>query len=202
VIKEFSTARVIGADYTLGTLAAISGAFPGIPLLQFDLTCCPLPDCSVDAVVVLNVLEHIERDDSALRQLYRILKPGGVLIIEVPAGPELYDDFDAHLMHFRRYTSRGLEALVRTLGFKPMFKSHLGFLLYPAFWWVKRLAQWRGYLPGTDVAAERQHGVIRRIKATNRVRSAGEVLMAIEDRLRHRVHLPFGIRVLMTCQRP
>ena len=41
------------------------------------------------AVVLLNVLEHIQDHEGALRQLYRILKPGGVVIIEVPAGPHL-----------------------------------------------------------------------------------------------------------------
>jgi ubiquinone/menaquinone biosynthesis C-methylase UbiE len=38
-------------------------------------------------------LEHIEDDREAIKQVYRILKPGGVAVIEVPAGPQLFDIF-------------------------------------------------------------------------------------------------------------
>ena len=49
------------------------------------------------------MLEHVEDDQAAIRQVYRILQPGGVAVIEVPAGPDLYDIYDRQLMHHRRY---------------------------------------------------------------------------------------------------
>jgi SAM-dependent methyltransferase len=75
---------LIGADYLRGPLEALSRRMPGIPLLQFDLVSCPLPDASLDAVVALNVLEPIEDDRAAMRQIHRILKPGGLALIEAP----------------------------------------------------------------------------------------------------------------------
>jgi SAM-dependent methyltransferase len=63
-------------------------------LLHFDLRHCPLPDGSFDGVILLNVLEHIKEDAAALRQIARILKPGGIAAIEVPAGRGLYDIYD------------------------------------------------------------------------------------------------------------
>lgn len=69
---------------------------------------CPLPDNSVDIVIALNVLEHIEDDITAIKQIYRILKPGGYAIIEVPRNPNLYDLHDERLKHFRRYQMNDL----------------------------------------------------------------------------------------------
>ena len=92
----------------------------------------------MDAVVTLNVLEHIDDDERALRQIHRILKPGGLAVIEVPAGPQLYDVYDKLLMHHRRYTLCGLSRLARTVGFELLTQSHLGVFVYPAFWLVKQ----------------------------------------------------------------
>jgi SAM-dependent methyltransferase len=98
----FPQAYVVGADVVLGPLLNLAKASPETPLLHFDLTRCPLPDNSVDVAVLLNVLEHIEEDALAVRQLYRVLKAGGIAIVEVPAGPELFDIYDELLMHYRR----------------------------------------------------------------------------------------------------
>ena len=87
-------ATVIGADYVPGPLKELAASLPDVPIIQFDLVNCPLPDQSVDAVIMVNVLEHIKEDVQALRHVFRILRPGGVLILEVPAGPHLYDVYD------------------------------------------------------------------------------------------------------------
>lgn len=52
----------------------------------------------------LNVLEHIEDDRRALRHAYQLLRPGGRILILVPAYPWLYNGFDHQLQHYRRYT--------------------------------------------------------------------------------------------------
>jgi SAM-dependent methyltransferase len=131
----------IGVDIVREPLEKLASQLPGVPLLRFNLLHCPLPDQCVDAVVALNVLEHIERDDLALAQIYRILKPGGVLILEVPAGPELYDEYDNLLLHYRRYTLARLLRLLTGSGFQIECASHLGCFIYPGFWLVKQLSK-------------------------------------------------------------
>jgi len=89
-----------------------------MPPLEFDLTQCPLKGESVDVVVLLNVLEHIEDDALALHQVYRILKPGGIAVIQVPANQRLYDVYDLLLMHHRRYSLRELRQIAQKAGFQ------------------------------------------------------------------------------------
>jgi 2-polyprenyl-3-methyl-5-hydroxy-6-metoxy-1,4-benzoquinol methylase len=66
---------------------------------------------SFDTVFALNVVEHIFDDSLAIKNCYKLLKPGGHLIILVPAYQWLYTDFDKELEHYRRYTRKRLELL-------------------------------------------------------------------------------------------
>ena len=196
--SAFPRARLIGADYPLPSIARLAEKQTDIPLIQFDLSRCPLPDDCCDAVVLLQVLEHIENDGAAMGHLFRIVKPGGIVIIEVPAAPHLYDAFDEYAGHFRRYDMASLEKLARSAGFSTVDRSHLGFLLYPAFWITKRLNQWRA--PKTKEAREEM--VRSLIVSSMRPGSIGGRLMALEEWLRRRVYLPVGMRCLLTVRKP
>jgi SAM-dependent methyltransferase len=190
-------ATVIGADYVPGALEKLGSAQPDLPLLHFDLVHCPLPNDSFDAVVLLNVLEHVEDDEGAVRHVARILKPGGIAAMEVPAGPGLYDVYDKQLMHFRRYRMADLKEKIRAVGLQIVEQSHLGFLLYPAFWAVKKRN--RRHLH-SDPAVQRR--VVARNMRQARHNPVMNALMSVEARLRDFVYLPFGIRCLVTCRKP
>jgi SAM-dependent methyltransferase len=195
--RRFPRAIVAGADYVRGPLEKLARTMPDVPLLQLNLVQCPLPDDSLDAAVLLNVLEHIEQDFLAAQQVYRILKPGGIAVIELPAGPHLYDVYDKQLLHHRRYRMADLAAMLERAGFRILERSHLGFFLYPGFWWVKRRNQ--KYLPADD---ETQ----RRIVESNISEfSDGRLMHAVmraEAKLRDWIPYPWGIRCLVTCQKP
>ncbi|MFI4987418.1 MAG: hypothetical protein ACHQF3_08245, partial [Alphaproteobacteria bacterium] len=130
--------------------------------------------------------------------MYRILKPDGLMIAEVPAGPGLFDPYDELLMHHRRYDMAGLERLTTTAGFRTLEKSHLGALIYPAFWLTKKLTRLKASLVKLDARA----AVERSIMATGRLNRLANPLMAFEDWLRRRVYLPVGIRCLIVCRKP
>jgi SAM-dependent methyltransferase len=78
-----------------------------------------------DAAVLINVLEHIPDDDAVLRQLGAALKPGGRLILWVPAYQALYSDFDRKIGHYRRYTKTALrDQLIRAGYDVPEIRYH------------------------------------------------------------------------------
>jgi ubiquinone/menaquinone biosynthesis C-methylase UbiE len=187
-------ARLIGSDYVRGPLEQLAERMPDVPLLQFNLVDCPLPDDSVDALVLLNVLEHIEDDAAAVRQLYRILRPGGIAVIEVPAGPNLYDVYDKLLLHFRRYSSKALRHLIRGAGFRVVDQSHIGFFMYPGFWAVKQ----RNKRFLSEASVVQQQVVEQSIRETGGSRLL-ESIMSFEMRLGKMVSYPFGIRQVLTC---
>src|SRR5579862_6502560 len=72
---------------------------------------------SFDTVVCLNVVEHVEDDVGALRNIWNALEPGGRAVILVPSGPNLYGSLDKVLGHCRRYTTEQLVAVSREAGF-------------------------------------------------------------------------------------
>jgi ubiquinone/menaquinone biosynthesis C-methylase UbiE len=75
-------------------------------------------DSAVDYVFTLNVLEHIEDDGEALKQLYRVLRPGGQLYVFVPAFQVLYSEFDRRIGHYRRYRKGELVRAVTKADFQ------------------------------------------------------------------------------------
>ena len=77
-----------------------------------------VPDETYDYIFTLNVLEHIEDDQAALRDLARKLKPGGRLMIYVPAFQVLFSSMDRAVGHYRRYRLTDLSKKVSSAGFE------------------------------------------------------------------------------------
>jgi SAM-dependent methyltransferase len=91
----------------------------------------PLRSESVSAVLGLDIFEHIEDDDSAFREAHRILRPGGVVVLSVPAFRALWGPHDIALHHFRRYTARQAAAKLRAAGFEVEKVGYSVFFLFP-----------------------------------------------------------------------
>jgi SAM-dependent methyltransferase len=94
-----------------------------------DLQRLALPDAAFDAAVCAEVLEHLDDDAAALAVLARVLRPGGLLIVTVPANPYRYDGTDQWAGHRRRYTVGMLEERMRDAGFPDARAQGWGFPL-------------------------------------------------------------------------
>lgn len=110
-------ARITLSDIRSAYCDQLRRSFPGNQVQLLDLV---HPDFSTeyasllgrfDSAFALNVVEHIEDDVLAMQNLVQLLRPGGTVVILVPAGPWLYNSIDTGLEHFRRYTPQRLQAL-------------------------------------------------------------------------------------------
>lgn len=91
----------------------------------------PYEDGFFDLIVLLDVLEHVEEDGLSLVQLYKKLKPGGYLLITVPAFPALWSAHDDAHHHKRRYTLKTLAPIVREAHYNIIFHSYMNTILFP-----------------------------------------------------------------------
>jgi SAM-dependent methyltransferase len=116
--------RAVGTDISRRILELID--LGDRRLIEMDITQSPSPGSeTADAALALDVFEHIDDDRGAARNLSRLLKPGGLAVISVPALPELYSEFDEVQGHRRRYTKATLSAVFEQTDLK----------LHSIFWW-------------------------------------------------------------------
>lgn len=104
----------------------------------------PLPDASLEYVTALDVLEHTPDDRAVVMGFHRLLKPGGVALVTVPASMALWSDWDVALHHFRRYSRPQLTGLFPEAQWELLHVNYTNVVVYPAVWLVRR---WRNWFP-------------------------------------------------------
>lgn len=111
--------RITVAEPDPGRFAQLRARFADDP--QVEVTQLGLPadvDASHSSVVFFNVLEHIADDVAALASCRRLVRPGGKVVVLVPAFPIGMSDFDREIGHHRRYTVDGLRTAMEDAGLK------------------------------------------------------------------------------------
>ena len=91
----------------------------------------PFADDSFDLAVSLDVIEHLEDDLGALRELRRTVAPGGALLVTVPAYQWLWSGHDEINHHYRRYTRRSLQRVAELAGWRQLRTTYFNSLLLP-----------------------------------------------------------------------
>ncbi|MEX2044459.1 MAG: class I SAM-dependent methyltransferase [Opitutus sp.] len=152
----------------------------------------PLPDGSLDFVTALDVLEHVPDDAGLIREFHRLLKPGGVAVITVPAGVALWSDWDVALHHHRRYTRSQLRALFPAEAWEVVHANYTNVIVYPAVWCVRK---WRGWRRGAS-------GKLARTEDGIPPRWLNSFLRALfVGFARSRIPFPFGVSLLLVARR-
>lgn len=125
----FRVTAVDGSDAFVARLGRMLDAAPGGPhrALTGDMHRLALPAACADVVVCAEVLEHLDDDVAAAAELARVMRPGAVLVVSVPAGPRRYDWTDKWAGHRRRYTQQGLTDLLQGAGLDDVRVTAWGF---------------------------------------------------------------------------
>ena len=157
----------------------------------------PLPweDGTFDLVTALDVVEHADDDRALLRELARVTRPGGLVLVSVPAFTWLWGPQDEISHHKRRYVARELEQRVRGAGLEPRHVSYFNTLLFPPIAAVRLL---RPLLP-------RRSGELRsdfELTKPGRLNDLLGRVFGAEARAVERLRLPFGVSILAVAARP
>jgi SAM-dependent methyltransferase len=196
---EHAAATIVGVDLVAEGLRRAHAEVPDAPLLLADCLALPFDDASVAAIASANVLEHIADDEGALREMARILRPGGLAAVVVPAGPGLFDAYDEHLGHERRYARKELARRGERAGLEVLEDAYLGSLLFPPFWATKKLHRRRQ----RDLNNEQRADLVERDIARTQGSKLGDAASALERGMLTRgLRIPFGIRSLAVFRRP
>lgn len=138
--------RLVGSDLRPEGLQRLRANWPQVAIAQADATQLPWASDSFDVILLLDVLEHVD-DRAALRELQRVLTPGGRLILTVPALPWLWSYRDEAAGHLRRYTRAELLTVLRESGFSVQKIRYFQFWLLPLLlltrWLARRQPAWR-----------------------------------------------------------
>lgn len=130
--------RVLATDSSPESLKWASER--GLTVAAMDATRLAVTPGSLDAVVALDILEHVHDDAGVLREAFRALRPGGVLVVTVPAYQFLWSNHDDAVGHLRRYTRGPLVRMVRDCGFRVVVGEYTMAAILPAAM-VVRLAE-------------------------------------------------------------
>jgi SAM-dependent methyltransferase len=176
----------VGLDANPGALA-LARERPGIEWVEGSVEQLPFADDSFDAIVSLDVLSDARVGDPehGARELRRVLRPGGTLVLNLPAYGWLMSAHDTVAQTGRRYSARSARALVRAAGFGTARITYRVSAVFPLAL-VRRLATRGG--AGTDVGPV--PGPV------NRVLTA---LGRLENRIASRLRLPFGLSVFVVA---
>lgn len=137
-LRERGFAHAAGADFSAEAVAKCKAR--GLEAFEMDAQNLTFESGSFDVLIASDSLEHLEKDEKALASWYRILKPGGRILVFVPAYMFLWSEQDTVNHHFRRYTKSELVSKMQKAGFSVTRKGYWNFaVLFPTV--VFRLLQ-------------------------------------------------------------
>lgn len=160
---------------------------------QGDICTLPFADASFDAVICSSVLYHqwVEVVARAIRELHRVLRPGGILLLNLPAFPFLHSAHDEAVMTARRFRKKEVRSLLVENGFAIRRLTYWTTFLFPLAVLARTLG---GSKTGRDFPEVRtSFGLTGRLFAK---------IMVLELRLLKRFSLPFGVALFAVAEKP
>jgi SAM-dependent methyltransferase len=191
--------QVFGIDYNPRPLPVAQQR--GMPVSQGSGNELPFPAAAFDLVALLDTVEHIPDELGVLQECTRVLKPGGKLIVTVPAFMWLWSYNDEINAHERRYTAPELQQKLELCGLYIKRISYNNFFLFPAIAGIRVL---RPYNPGLKSPHLDQELDVYQVDMEPIPEPANTVLHGVgwlEAEILERGRLPFGTSVIAIAEK-
>jgi SAM-dependent methyltransferase len=138
LLRELGFSRVEGVDFSDDAIRFCRDKGLG-EVIKSDVYSLPFADGSLDLVLMTDVVEHVEDDRRAIAEAARVLRPGGALLITVPAFQALWGRQDDVSHHLRRYRLRQLTDVLRSTGFAVERAYYFNYLLFMPIWLARQI---------------------------------------------------------------
>jgi ubiquinone/menaquinone biosynthesis C-methylase UbiE len=153
----------------------------------------PFEESHFDVVTSLDVLEHLPDDLGSLKEINRVLKPGGVAVITVPAFRLLWSEWDVVLHHQRRYRRWQIIKLAQDVGMEVVTARYMNSLMFVPVVVYRKLREWTPLFKGGRRAEDQVPSPwINRILETT----------FVEPACWRWFHPPFGVSVIAALRKP
>jgi SAM-dependent methyltransferase len=164
----------------------------GLPrVYRGDICDLPFKDASYDVVLATDIIEHVDDDHRALGEVLRVLKPGGHVLITVPAFMTMWSQHDVNAHHKRRYRLRELRTRVARAGLQIDRSYYFNFILFGPIWLARRVIAIAGIKFNSD-AEFNSPSLNWFLKG----------LFRLDTSLAPLLHPPFGVSALVLAHKP
>ncbi len=161
-----------------------------VEIREASVTALPFGDASFDAVVSADVICQVVAADVAVKEFFRVLRPGGVVVINVPAYMWMWSYHDDSCETKHRYTRPEIEALLRGAGFEARGTTHWNALPFPLVWAKRKL-----FRSAKDTSDVKQYPAV--------IEAGFGAMMAVEHAwLRRGGRWAWGTSVLAVARKP
>jgi SAM-dependent methyltransferase len=167
-------------------------------LVLGSVTNPPFASGTFDIAFALDVIEHVDDDRVILEGLRELVRPGGALVVTVPAFQSLWSDHDKINHHRRRYRRRQMRKVLQSAGFEVERITYCNTFLFPIVYGIRRIqALTRHFRPKGEAEVSSDLHAYPRLINWLLYR-----LMLVEAWIVKRVDLPIGVSILAIARKP
>jgi SAM-dependent methyltransferase len=188
LLRQLDFAEVVGVDFSENALRFCRKRGLGRVVLG-DAQTLPFSSGSFDVVLATDVIEHLDDDLSALKEIDRVLAPGGRALITVPAFQSLWGAEDDRTWHKRRYRLGPLVELVARSGLRLITAYYFNYLLFVPIWAARRVMKHMGVEIESD--SKLNAPLLNSILAA---------IFSMDVVTAPRLHPPFGVSILCLAE--